>query len=936
MQKKDLNKLEEIKNKYNTDFTNGLTQTQVIKSFNQYGPNKITAKKNKKFIIKFFTQFLDPMIILLVIATIISIVVSVIGVSSGYHNPIEKIIEYVEPGVIALIVILNALFGAFQEQKAENALDSLQKMTSPMCKVVRDGLFKKISSDDVVVGDLLILDAGDIVVADATLITQSSLKCEESILTGESLPSEKNEKFNSTKDTPLGDRKDEIFSGTSIVNGRAKAIVTAIGMQTQIGHIATLIENAGSGLSPLQKKLGKLSKMLGIFAITVCIVAFLVYIFYVNDISQIQNTWGSGLKVSISLAVASIPEGLLAIVTVVLALGIKRMVKQNALIKKLPSVETLGSTSVICSDKTGTLTQNKMTIIKTFYKNKFIDEKEADSLSEIIKFSILCNDTKIEKEILIGDPTETSMFDFAKKHVVNIDKILKTFPRINELPFDSDRKMMSTIHKMKDNKYLVITKGAPDQILKKCNKGNKSIIFDANKEMGDNALRVIAFGIKVLNKLPKTLTFNEIESNLEFVGLLGMIDPPREEVKLAIANCISAGIRPIMITGDHINTASAIAKQLGILVGNQLAISGEELSKMTDEYFKENIEKYSVYARVSPENKIKIVKAWQSKGQVVAMTGDGVNDAPALQAADIGCAMGITGTDVSKSAADMILTDDNFATIVEAVKEGRGILDNIKRIVLALMATCISELFTLFIGMLIFKFNPFTALQILWVNLVTESFPGIALGLKKPDSKIMKFKPLPLNNNIINKKMVVKIFLQSMLFSGLSLLAFYLGAGAFCNFNFGDIRHILGNYNSWEPGSINSKLAYNMQIAGSGLAFIVLSISQAINCFNLFSSKSIFKNKLKDLKPLLIGSSISLGLILFAALIPKVNEIFNSDVFIFSKQNHGRYQYLLGIAILMAIIPTILFEFLKSINNSNLFQKLINNNKFIKKHYYSI
>ncbi|MEG0992034.1 MAG: cation-translocating P-type ATPase [Malacoplasma sp.] len=929
-----MNKFEEIQKKYNTNLSNGLTGLQIKKSFDDCGPNKIIGKKNKKFIVKFFSQFLDPMIILLLVATIISIVVSVIGISGEPHSPIEKIIEYVEPVVIGLIVILNALFGAFQEQKAENALNSLQKMTSPMCKVIREGIFQKISSHEVVVGDLLVLDTGDVVPADAIIISQSSLKCEESILTGESLPSEKNETFSSNDNTPLGDRKDELFSGTSIVNGRAKAIVTSVGMKTQIGHIAKLIDDAGSGLSPLQKKLGKLSKMLGIFAILVCITAFLVYIFYVNDISQISNTWGSGLKVSISLAVASIPEGLLAIVTVVLALGVKRMVKQNALIKKLPSVETLGSTSIICSDKTGTLTQNKMTIVKTFYKNKFIDEHDAKDLEELMKYSILCNDTKIDNNSWIGDPTETSMFDFAKKHSVNINNIIKTFPRVNELPFDSDRKMMTTIHKIKENKFLVVTKGAPDQVIKKCNMTNKKNVLLANEQMGSDALRVIAFGIKILNKLPKTLTFDNIEKDLEFVGLFGMIDPPREEVKLAITNCISAGIRPIMITGDHINTASAIARQLGILLDNQLAISGEELSKMSDDYFRENIEKYSVYARVSPENKIRIVKAWQAKGQVVAMTGDGVNDAPALQAADIGCAMGITGTDVSKSAADMILTDDNFATIVEAVKEGRGILDNIKRIVLALLATCISELFTLFCGMLIFKFNPFTALQILWVNLVTESFPGIALGIKKPEAAIMKFKPLPLNRNIINKKMVLKILAQGIVFSGLSLTAFYLGAGSFVNFDFNEIRRLLGHYYSLT--GLERTLAYNMQIGGSSLAFIVLSVSQAINCFNLFSSKSIFKTNIKDLKPLMIGSGISLSLIAFAAFIPTVNEVFNTNVFIFTQANNSAYQYLLAIAFLFAITPTIIFELLKLINNSKYFKKIISKNKHIKKFYYSV
>lgn len=951
-------------NSHSKFINKGLNDEQVKKSLELNGINRLTGTKKKSFFVKFLMQFLDPMIILLVIATIISVVVSVTGTGSlgETHSKVDQIVEYVEPAVIAAIVLINAFFGAFQEQKAEKAMEALQKITSPMCKVIRNGLLKKIPSDQVVVGDLLVLDAGDSIVADAKIIEQSSLKCEESILTGESLPSEKDENFISDENTPLGDRKNYVFSGTNVVNGRAKAIVTFVGMKTEIGKIATLINDTDNNASPLQKRLHKLSKILGIFAVVVAIISFLIYILYVNDVGNIGESWSSGLKIAISLAIAAIPEGLIAIVTVVLALGIKRMVKQNALIKKLPSVETLGSTSVICSDKTGTLTQNKMTVVKAFFKDNFLDDLKNVNASKLIEYGVLCNDSQISDGKFVGDPTETSMFEFAIKNDYNVDKILEDYPRIEELPFDSDRKLMSTIHKVKDG-YLIVTKGAPDQLMKVCKTNSKlDKAIEANNEMGNQALRVIAFGIKKITKLPKPLTFKAIESDLEFIGLYGIIDPPREEVKVAIQNCINAGIRPIMITGDHANTASAIARELGILSGDQQVITGAELSAMSDEDLNKNIKLYSVYARVSPENKIRIVKAWQALNQVVAMTGDGVNDAPALKAADIGCAMGITGTDVSKGAADMILTDDNFATIVEAVKEGRGILDNIKRIILTLLTTNFSELFNLLFGMLIFKFNPFSALQILWVNLVTESFPGVALGLKKPEKEIMNSKPLPLDRNILDGRMIFKIMIQAVMFASLSLLAFYLGASSFVNFDFNLTHKILGNYSIFGPNSIEKEFAANMQMAGSALAFIVLSISQALNGFNLFSRHSIFSHKFVDLKPMMIATSISFIAIFFVAFIPEVNTVFNSNVFVFSnfamdpdipqtfilsnssiglygnfdKNVIGQYQYLLGIAFLFAFLPTFIFEMSKLIYNAKWFKKLVLANTILTKMFIAI
>lgn len=937
-----------------TDVKNGLSSDEIAARLKKYGHNRLTVKKHKNFALRFLEQFKDPMLILLLIAAIVSFVIA--GVPAFHTdkltNNIEKVVEWVEPSIIILIVLINSLFGAIQEFKAEKAMDSLSKMTTPIAKVLRNGQFDQVSSHELVPGDIVILEAGDTIPIDGVIVESSSLKVIESVLTGESLPIEKNDEFSFDENTPIGDRLNFVYSGTNVINGRATIIVTQTGMSTEIGKIASLLNNTKDEWSPLEKRMAKVGRILSIFAFFCLIFVFLLYVFYVNDVGNISNTWSNGFKISISIAIAVVPEGLLAILTIVLALGIKRMIKYNALIKKTSSVETLGSASVICSDKTGTLTQNKMTVVSIFANKQKFDKFTSKNVLKIIEYGMLCNDTKIDDGELIGDPTETSIVKLGNDNGISFEKINKKYKRVEELPFDSDRKLMTTINKISKNEYLIITKGAPDNLFKISKNKNIKDFINANNEMSNNALRVLAISVKKVNSIPKKLTPEFIEKDLEVIGLFGIIDPPREEVKESIKTCLNAGIRPIMITGDHVNTASAIAKELGILNEGQKTISGLELSQLSDDKLKETVRDYSVYARVSPEDKIRVVKAWQANDQIVAMTGDGVNDAPALKAADIGCAMGITGTEVSKDAADMILMDDNFNTIVEAVKEGRGILDNIKRIMITLFTTNLSELITLVIGMLAFAASPFTAIQILWVNLVTESFPGIALGMKKPEKTIMKFNPRE-SKNLLNRKMLIRIFVQGIIFGALSLLAFFLGASSLVGFNFSDTYNALKNFEnlSGQNGEIVREIIFTMQMRGSTLAFIVLSISQSFNAFNTFSNKNIFTYKWNDIKYVFIAFCISLSAILFVLLIPKVNDVFNSDIYSFSKFEINNldkvinlneysyirnvssnininYSYLPVLAFIFAFVPTIIFEIIKIINNSNKFSNYARQSKF--------
>ena len=856
--------LDKINKDLQTDFANGLTSDKVSAKREQFGLNKLAGKKKKTMLQRFLEQFKDAMVLILILAAAISFVVA--------WNGHEKT-EFLEPIIILFIVIVNAIMGVVQESKAEKALDALQNMSSPHAKVIRNGKLEVVESAEVVPGDIIVFEAGDYIPADARLIESASLKCEESALTGESVPSEKDARAEIAENAPLGDRLNMIFTGCSVSYGRGKAVVTDTGMNTQMGKIAKLLDSSSDTQTPLQLKLARLGKYLGIFAIGICLVIFVI-------------GWLSGMKaleifmIAVSLAVSAIPEGLPAIVTIVLALGVQRMVKKNAIIRRLPAVETLGSASVICSDKTGTLTQNKMTVVNGWTEDTLqsVDEHVPDNIKTLLKLAALASDGSVEivdgREKHVGDPTETSIILAAMKNGMSKEQINAECPRVGEIPFDSDRKLMTTVN-MIDGKPVAIVKGACDVMFSRCVTGDLEQARKMNEEMATRALRVLAVGYKQLQSVPETLTSEEIENGLTFVGLIGMIDPPREEAKDAVATCIMAGIRPIMITGDHIVTASAIAKELGILREGDLAMTGTELSQMSDEEFAANIRKYSVYARVSPEDKIRIVKAWQSAGEIVSMTGDGVNDAPALKQADIGCAMGITGTDVAKGAADMTLTDDNFATIVEAVQEGRGIYDNIKKAIQFLLGTNIGEVITVFMAMLFWQESPLLAMHLLWMNLVTDGLPALAMGVEPVESDIMTRKPKPKNEGLFADGLGVRIVLQGIMFAALTLISYYVGKTYF--------------------GGIS---------AGQTMAFLVLSASQLFHVLNVRTKKSIFVSPLHKNKYMVGALCISFLLIVLIAFVPPIAKIFKI-VMLPAKA------YLLALG--LSIVPIVVIEIEKLI-----------------------
>ncbi len=790
----------------------GLTEKEAMKRLHKYGPNELLTKKNKPLIIKFFEQFKDFMIVTLIIAAIISFLVSLL----------EGNFDLVDPIIILLIITLNAILGVIQEAKAERSLDALKKLAAPNAIVKRNGIIESIESSKLVPGDIILLEAGYFVPADARLIESVNLKVEESSLTGESTPVEKDADVILKESAILSERHNLVLSSSIVTYGRGTAIVIKTGMNTEVGHIARLIMNDEAPATPLQRKLAETSKILGVSALGICIVIFILGIFKNMPVFDMFMT-------SVSLAVAAIPEGLPAIVTIMLSLGVQRMAKKNAVIRKLPAVETLGSATIICSDKTGTLTQNKMTVTKIHSING--EERFNSALAkDILTMAALCNDSILQidhKEVTTtGEPTENALVMAAYQSNINKQKLELTYPRVCEIPFDSTRKLMTTVHKM-NGSYRVITKGAPEVLLKRCshiyhngsthaiNTGALKELIKQNQQMAGQALRVIAIAYKDMDCLDS----KKLECNLTFLGLIGMIDPPREEVKAAVNECQMAGIKPIMITGDHISTACAIGKELGILSNNRESISGAELNTMDDKCLAEHIYDYSVFARVSPEHKVRIVKAFQANNEIVAMTGDGVNDAPALKTADIGCAMGITGTDVAKNAADMILTDDNFATIVSAVKEGRGIYDNIKKAIHFLLSSNIGEIMTIFVAILLGFPTPLVAVQLLWVNLVTDSLPAISLGVEPVEKDIMKRKPVPPDHGLFADGLGFKIIFEGIMIGSLALSAFYIG------------YHIYDTLN----GSFISE-----PLVGRTMCFAVLSLSQLFHAFNMRSHHSLF------------------------------------------------------------------------------------------------
>ena len=781
----------------------GLSPEQAAALLEKHGPNKLKEKKKKTNLQRFIEQFKDVMILILLLAAAVSFVIACVE-----GDPME----FFEPVLILLIVILNAIMGMVQESKAEKALDALKNLSAPHARVIRGGKETVIDASQLVPGDIIRLEAGDFIPADARLLQSASLKSEESALTGESVPSEKDADAQVDENAPLGDRSNMVFSGCSVTYGTATAVVTGTGMDTEMGKIAGLLEGEEETQTPLQQKLAQLGKYLGIVALAACAIIFVVGLLSGMEVLEIFMT-------AVSLAVSAIPEGLPAIVTIVLAIGVQRMVKKNALIRRLPAVETLGSASVICSDKTGTLTQNRMTLVKAWRDGakepEDISTENSPEIRALLETGALCCNGSVTfkedgTEQHIGDPTETSILVAAHKNGISQEKLHKEYPRLAEIPFDSDRKLMTSVNRV-GGKTIAIVKGAFDVMASKCVQGNIETARKINDQMSANALRVLAIAYKELEQVPANPTPEELENDLIFLGLVGMIDPPRPEVKVAVATCRQAGIKPVMITGDHVVTASAIAEELGILTEEDKAITGTELDAMSEEQLDQEVEHIAVYARVSPENKIRIVKAWQRKEQVVAMTGDGVNDAPALKAADIGCAMGITGTDVAKGAADMTLTDDNFATIVDAVREGRGIYANIRKVVGFLLGTNIGEVLTVFFAMILWRKTPLLSMQLLWINLVTDSLPAIALGMEAVEDDVMKQKPRSKNEGLFAHGLGIQVCLQGLLFGFLSLCAFVIGE------------------------SYTGSLA-----GGQTLAFMVLALTQIVQAFNMRSEHSLF------------------------------------------------------------------------------------------------
>ena len=847
--------IKEVEKELRTNIKTGLGDKDVLIRQDEFGKNKIEEGKKESLLVKFINQFKDFMIIILIIAAIISAVVSYLEGTGDYFDSI----------IIIAIVLFNGLMGLIQEAKAEKSIEALKKMSAPVAKVRRNGKVLTVNGEDIVPGDIVILETGCYVPADIRLINTYNLKVEESSLTGETEAVEKDENalFNNQK-VPLGDMKNMVFAGTAVVNGHAEGIVTNIGMNTEVGKIASMIITNEAPQTPIQKKLSEVGKVLGIACVVICALIFVIGV--IKKISVVEM-----FMTSVGLAVAAIPEGLPAIVTIILSIAVTKMAKRNAIIRKLPAVETLGSSKVICSDKTGTLTENNMKVVEIIgNKNK------------ILEYGALCCNCEINEGVVEGEPTEVAIVKEAVKEKQN-----KVLPRIYEIPFDSNRKLMTTVNELEKGKYRIITKGAPEILLGICdyyeenntvhdmNSTFLSKIKNKNEKMAEKALRVLGVAYLDVDIMPKEISADFLEKGLIFEGLIGMIDPPRKGVKEAVLACRRAGIKTVMITGDHITTAKAIAKDLEILRGRELAITGQELDKIPDSKLEKDIMNYSVFARVTPEHKVRIVKAFQKTGAVVAMTGDGVNDAPALKKSDIGIAMGRKGTDVAKNAADMILNDDNFVTIVDAVKQGRNIFDNIKKAIHFLIATNIGEIVTIFVGLLLGVKSPLLAVQLLWVNLVTDSLPAIALGLEPPEKDIMNRPPRDSKKSIFADGLMGKIVVEGFMIGMFTILAFFIG----------------NRY-------------YGIEVART-MAFISLGMLELIHSFNVKSEESIFKVGLFENKYLvgafLLGTVLQLGIV----FVPTLAEIFKLTQL-------NTTQWLITIAI--SIAPIIIVELQKKFN----------------------
>ena len=878
--KEYLSSIEEVLKAQNAT-PEGLTSAEAAKRLEQFGHNKLKEGKKDSLLKRFLDELADPMIIILIVAAVIS------GITAYYEGE-----SFTDVIIIMAVVIINAVLGVVQESKAEAAIAALQEIAAATSKVVRDGKIVTLKSEEIVPGDIVVLEAGDSVPADGRIIESASMKIEEAALTGESVPVNKIINvlnLGGEKDVPLGDRKNMMYMGSTVVYGRGKAVITGTGMNTEMGKIADALSNAQSEETPLQMKLNQLSKILTVLVIGICAVIFAVGLFraQLSPEGITGDTLLDTFMVAVSLAVAAIPEGLAAVVTIVLSIGVTNMSRRNAIIRKLTAVETLGCTQIICSDKTGTLTQNKMTVVE----HKAEDEK----LLEIAM--ALCSDAELDRDTneAVGEPTECALVNDANKNGLPKTQLKKDYPRVGEAPFDSMRKMMSTVHQTQDGSVIQFTKGAPDEVLKRCTRayiGGQEVpmteeirrdILNGNKAMADKALRVLCGSMRRWEAVPADCSPENLEQDLTYLGLSGMIDPVRPEVKAAIVECRQAGIRPIMITGDHKDTAVAIAMELGIIKDASQAITGAQLNEMSDEEFNKNIENYSVYARVQPEHKVRIVNGWKAKGMITAMTGDGVNDAPSIKSADIGVGMGITGTDVTKNVADMVLADDNFATIVSAVEEGRRIYANIRKAIQFLLASNLAEVLSIFFATLI-GFTILQPVHLLWINLITDCFPALALGMEKSEADIMKRKPRDPKEGIFAGGMGFDVFFQGFIVTVL-VMASYL----------------IGHY--YESGV----LEFVDSADGTTMAFLTLSMVEIFHSLNMRSRRgSIFKMETHN--KFLYGAMI-VSLVLTTAVI----EVpFLAAAFEFTPIDLPEYAIALGLAVL--IIP--IMEIVKAVQRS--------------------